>query len=100
MLSDRWRHFARAHEGLTDDSELPGIDDNIERRAMLYELVNTLPADQRQVILWRFVDRKSLREVATELGRSEGAIKQLQLRALRNLRDRIAAPKKEGRNHV
>jgi RNA polymerase sigma-70 factor (ECF subfamily) len=100
VLSDRWRHFARAHEGLTDDSELPGIDDNIERRAMLYELVNTLPADQRQVILWRFVDRKSLREVATELGRSEGAIKQLQLRALRNLRDRIAAPMKEGRNHV
>jgi DNA-directed RNA polymerase specialized sigma24 family protein len=30
-----------------------------------------------------------MREIATELGRSEGAIKQLQLRALQNLRQRI-----------
>jgi RNA polymerase sigma-70 factor (ECF subfamily) len=51
--------------------------------------VDTLPADQRHVIVRRFVGQKSLREIATELERSEGAIKQLQLRALQNLRDRI-----------
>jgi DNA-directed RNA polymerase specialized sigma24 family protein len=31
------------------------------------------------VIIRRFVGQKSLREIATELGRSEGAIKQLQV---------------------
>ena len=65
------------------------MEDDIEQRAMLYQLVETLPDDQRRVIIRRFVGQKSLREIATELGRSEGAIKQLQLRALQNLRERI-----------
>ena len=34
----------------------------------------------------RFVDGKSIREIAAALERSEGAVKQLQLRALENLR--------------
>jgi RNA polymerase sigma-70 factor (ECF subfamily) len=34
----------------------------------------------------RFVEEKSIREVAAALDRSEGAVKQLQLRALENLR--------------
>jgi RNA polymerase sigma-70 factor (ECF subfamily) len=52
-------------------------------------LVGTLPEDQRRVIILRFVAQKSLREIAADLGRSDGAIKQLQLRALQNLRERI-----------
>jgi DNA-directed RNA polymerase specialized sigma24 family protein len=32
------------------------------------------------------VDQKSIREIAQALGRSEGAVKQLQLRAIENLR--------------
>jgi RNA polymerase sigma-70 factor (ECF subfamily) len=58
----------------------------IERRAMLFQLVDRLPDLQRQVIEMRFVDGKSIREVAAALNRSEGAVKQLQLRALENLR--------------
>jgi DNA-directed RNA polymerase specialized sigma24 family protein len=34
----------------------------------------------------RFAEEKSIREIATELGRSEGAVKQLQFRALEKLR--------------
>jgi DNA-directed RNA polymerase specialized sigma24 family protein len=34
----------------------------------------------------RFVEQKSIREIAEEMGRSEGAVKQLQLRAIENLR--------------
>jgi RNA polymerase sigma-70 factor (ECF subfamily) len=34
----------------------------------------------------RFVEGRSIREVAVALDRSEGAVKQLQLRALENLR--------------
>ena len=94
VLSDRWRRFARQQEVVTDDLEQVGIEDDVEQRAMLHQLVETLPDDQRRVIIRRFVGQKSLREIATELGRSEGAIKQLQLRALQNLRERIRS------NHV
>jgi RNA polymerase sigma-70 factor (ECF subfamily) len=89
VLTDR-RHRAATHqEAVNDDLDQIGIEDDIEQRAMLYQLVDTLPDDQRRVIIRRFVAQKSLREIATELGRSEGAIKQLQLRALQNLRERI-----------
>jgi RNA polymerase sigma-70 factor (ECF subfamily) len=45
--------------------------------------------DQQMVIVRRFIEQRSIREVAAELGRSEGAIKQLQLRALENLREKM-----------
>ncbi|MGB6384740.1 MAG: sigma-70 family RNA polymerase sigma factor [Terriglobales bacterium] len=89
VLSDRWQRVATQQEVVADDLDQIGIEDDIEQRAMLYQLVDTLPADQRHVIIRRFVGQKSLREIATEFGRSEGAIKQLQLRALQNLRDRM-----------
>ena len=89
LLSDRWQRTATHQEAVNDDLDQIGIEDDIEQRAMLYQLVDTLPDDQRRVIIRRFVGQKSLREIATELGRSEGAIKQLQLRALQNLRERI-----------
>jgi RNA polymerase sigma-70 factor, ECF subfamily len=60
--------------------------EEIEQRATLFELVERLPEDQRRVILLRFAEEKSIREVAEALSRSEGAIKQLQFRALQNLR--------------
>jgi RNA polymerase sigma-70 factor, ECF subfamily len=90
VVADRWQRAGRLQEVVTDELEQVGVEDDVERRAMLYQIVDSLPADQRQVILWRFVGQKSLREMAAELGRSEGAIKQLQLRALQNLRERIS----------
>ena len=61
----------------------------MERRARLFSAVDKLPEDQRRVIAMRFADEKSVREIADELGRSEGAVKQLQFRALENLRNRL-----------
>jgi RNA polymerase sigma-70 factor (ECF subfamily) len=58
----------------------------IEQRAMLFQLVDRLPDAQRRVIEMRFVDQRSIREIAAALDRSEGAVKQLQLRALETLR--------------
>ena len=60
--------------------------DEIERSAMLFQLVERLPEAQFRVIHMRFVEQKSIREIAQELDRSEGAVKQLQLRAIENLR--------------
>jgi RNA polymerase sigma-70 factor (ECF subfamily) len=85
-MADRWRQEAReSHEPpivKPDTRELEAL----ERRMILFQLVERLPDVQRQVIQMRFVEEKSIREIAAALERSEGAIKQLQLRALENLR--------------
>ncbi|KQV74303.1 RNA polymerase subunit sigma-70 [Aeromicrobium sp. Root344] len=52
---------------------------------MLFEAVNALPNEQRDCILMRFIQGLSIAQTAAALGRSEGAIKQLQLRAVRSL---------------
>jgi len=84
VLSKHWRQQGRhSDEELTDLSSMGG---DIERSVMLAKAVGTLLPDQKHVIVRRFVDQKSIKEIAQELGRSEGAIKQLQLRALENLR--------------
>ena len=67
------------------DSDL----EQVERRARLFRAVEQLPDDQRKVILLRFAEEKSIREIASDLNRSEGAIKQLQFRGLENLRARL-----------
>ena len=42
---------------------------------------------------YRFVEQRSIRDIAAELGRSEGAVKQLQFRALQTLRSRMGEHK-------
>jgi RNA polymerase sigma-70 factor, ECF subfamily len=63
--------------------------EQFERRARLFSAVESLPQDQRKVILLRFGEEKSIREIASVLNRSEGAVKQLQFRGLENLRARL-----------
>ncbi len=88
-ISDRWRRLSKHSPGPISDDDLDQSSwQDIERRAALFQLVNRLPGDQRSVILKRFVEEKSIRTIAEEFGRSEGAIKQLQFRALENLRAR------------
>ena len=60
-----------------------------ERRGRLFKLVERLPRDQSRVIVMRFAEDKSIREIAIALGRSEGSVKQLQFRAMQNLRVRL-----------
>jgi RNA polymerase sigma-70 factor, ECF subfamily len=63
--------------------------EEVEQRAMIAKLVATLPDDQKLVITRRFLEHRSTREIAQEMRRTEGAVKQLQFRALENLRARI-----------
>jgi RNA polymerase sigma-70 factor, ECF subfamily len=93
-LADRWQRAARGIEIPEEDlpeghQSVAGDAGEVERRAMLFQLVDRLPADQRTVIVRRFVDQRSVREIAQELGRSEGAVKQLQFRALETLRGQV-----------
>ena len=88
-LADRWRRASRdSYESPPDVPEGREAVD-LERRAMVFQLVERLPDAQRRVIEMRFVEQKSIREIATALDRSDGAVKQLQLRALENLRKHL-----------
>ena len=85
-LADHWRRQAREEHDLPADLPDAHEHEELERRVGLFQLVERLPELQRRVIELRFVEDRSIREVAAALDRSEGAVKQLQLRALENLR--------------
>jgi RNA polymerase sigma-70 factor (ECF subfamily) len=88
-LADRWQRAAKRPEIQQDVIDEPGVEEDVERRALLFQLVDRLPQDQRLVVIRRFVEQKNLKEIAQELRRTEGAIKQLQFRALQNLRSQM-----------
>jgi RNA polymerase sigma-70 factor, ECF subfamily len=71
------------HDDATDgpeDAVLEGITHEI-----LLGALAELPTEQRECIIMRFLQGLSIAETAAALGRSEGAVKQLQLRGVRNL---------------
>ncbi|MEP6921028.1 MAG: RNA polymerase sigma factor [bacterium] len=96
LIADRYKTSVRegARSSVDDLAELAATEDRetqesleaIERQAALFRLVRELPEDQRRVIVMRFAEDKSIREIATELGRTEGAVKQLQFRGVQTLR--------------
>ena len=89
LIADRWKRAAKERDVFSLDKPTETGFEETEARAHLYKLVSSLPTDQRRVIVMRFSEEKSIREIAHELGRTEGAVKQLQLRALQNLRKRM-----------
>lgn len=86
VIADQWKRSAK--EVVEDPPEM-GAEmalEEIDQRARLFRMVERLPDDQRRVVQARFSEGKSIREIAQELKRSEGAVKQLQFRALEKLR--------------
>src|ERR1700757_957291 len=92
LISDRWQRSGRE---VSDEDEIasaqvsPAEIEEVERRATLYRLVETLPAEQQRVVVLRFVEQKSIKEVASAIRKTEGAVKQLQFRALSTLKARM-----------
>ena len=97
-IADSWKSKAR-EQGNPSSDELLSHDvdmEDVEQRAKLFRLVTTLPEDQRRVVEMRFAQEKSIREIAEELGRTGGAVKQLQFRGLESLRAQLTAgPRKK-----
>jgi len=85
ILADYWKRSGREKGSPLEEPEAT-VPSDIENATVLFQLVGRLPETQFRVIHMRFVEQKSIREIALELGRSEGAVKQLQLRAIESLR--------------
>ena len=98
LIADRAQRAAREGNFRTDEEgpethapqpQQADLEES-ERSASLFRSVDQLAEDQRRVLIMRFVEEKSIREIAEALGRSEGAVKQLQFRALEKLRKEVS----------
>ena len=72
-----------AHDSATDGPE-SSVLASLTNEALL-EALGQLPAEQQECLIMRFLQGLSIAETAKVLGRSDGAVKQLQLRGVRNL---------------
>lgn len=87
-LRSRGRHRATSLDAIPEpalDDDPAGIVGLAEESRRLRRALAELAEDRRQVVVLRFVDELSAREISAVLGRSEGAVRVLQHRALRQL---------------
>jgi RNA polymerase sigma-70 factor (ECF subfamily) len=82
----RRRHPADPLEAAAVIPAATNVELAVERRdeaTTAWQAIERLPADRRRAIILRFVDDMSTSEIASVLGRSEGAVRVLLHRALR-----------------
>jgi RNA polymerase sigma-70 factor (ECF subfamily) len=101
---DYFRHQkVRVHIPL--DEHLPSAGQHPEKAVELEEehrtllnAIGQLTDDQRQVLLSKFIERHSNAEIAAILGKTEGAVKSLQHRALASLQRILESQEDDGAN--
>jgi RNA polymerase sigma-70 factor (ECF subfamily) len=98
LVDDLRRRSRRQPTKEYDVSTDPRVTPSAEEEALVglqgervLALLHTLGADQRDVLAMRILGDLTVEQVATALGRSEGAVKQLQRRGLLALRSRLEA---------
>lgn len=97
LVTDHWRKKARGGNvlPLTEDVALSNdaSPDELaileERRTIVHNAIEALPEEQKKVIQLRLIEGWSIKEAADLMGKTEGALKMLQQRALQNIRKRI-----------
>ena len=93
LTTDHFKSGRNRLEQTTEDMSTLDTETEGPESAVLAHLTNEallgalreLPADQQDCLVMRFLEGMSIAETAEVLGRSAGAVKQLQLRAVRNL---------------
>jgi len=68
------------------------VEAELERQELL-GLIACLPQNQRQVIILKFIEGLDNREIAQVMGKSQGAVRVLQMRALARLRRELSREK-------
>jgi len=93
LTTDHFKSGRNRLEQTTEDMSTLDTETEGPESAVLAHLTNEalldalreLPEDQQDCLVMRFLQGMSIAETAEVLGRSAGAVKQLQLRAVRNL---------------
>lgn len=84
--ADKWRKQAREQGNPVKEASQEYDFEADSEQARLFRFVKELPTDQRLVIEMRFAEERNLKEIAQAIGKTEGAVKQLQFRGIQNLR--------------
>jgi RNA polymerase sigma-70 factor (ECF subfamily) len=96
LLIDHWRKkkdlllddLPGVAEAITDNSVTYDYDSELEKRR-LSKTLDTLPDEQRSVVVLRFIDGLPAKEVGEILGLSEGNVRIIQFRALKRLKEAL-----------
>lgn len=89
--TDWLRKQRREQRALSREAALSAVGTSETLPGDAYALLDPLTPEQREVVALRFIEELSLEEVASVTGRSPGAVKSLQHRALRQLRGALTA---------
>ena len=100
MCATREREALGAVHELTQHEPVRRVDLEIEAAEEVRELhaaIAGLAADRQQLLILKFSEQLSNEEIATIMGRSEGAIKALLHRTVKGLRDELGRAKHDRR---
>jgi len=85
---------------IEEAKEIEDIEQRIEEKekvrsdlALIQKRLNSLKEDYQNVIIWRYVDGLSIREIAKILDKSPGAIRVLLHRAMKQLKEQFDSAK-------
>ena len=95
VKSSRFKLEVTTADMLDADRATGGVEDEVMSRldsAVLLDAIRQLKAEQQECIVLRFLQGLTLAETAKVMARSEGAVKQLQLRAVRALAKMVPSP--------
>lgn len=88
QIRTRSRHRTEPLDAIAQHAGPEDVHASVARREdarRVWRAVSSLPDERRRVVILRFVDELSSREIGEVLGRSEGAVRVLLHRALRDV---------------
>jgi RNA polymerase sigma-70 factor (ECF subfamily) len=95
LLIDHWRKRKELFVEDTDELQegiRPSAGELLDKKTQLRDLgvaLDELPEDMRSVVILRFIEGWSCRQVASRLNLSEGNVRVMQYRALKKLKERL-----------
>ena len=95
------KKIAAMKKEIVDDTDSPeaAAESNWQKQQLL-NVVDTLPEQQKQLILLKFIEGMDNEEIAQVTGKSQGAIRIMQMRALASLRQRLETKARETKEKI
>lgn len=95
VLADYWKKNHNHHTVYLDESvdmevEIKSCAASVTASAQCYQYLALLPSEQRMVLELKFLQGYSTQEIAQRLQKTPEAVRQIQCRALKLLRDRVS----------
>ena len=90
-LIDQVRHTETA----ADENDAVRQQEHSERRLQIREVMDELPERHRLALEWKYIEKLSVREIATRLEQTEKAVESILFRARREFREKLSRKEKK-----